>query len=158
LEPATRIRDFYARDKRCPLEYEPSGEDFLSPCLAEADLMRRVLAPPGFATWLGAFLPSLPTSGARAGRVAGWLAPGVVTDPSDPKLAHLDGLNLSRAWMLEGIASALPATDPRVRAFRAAAKAHRDAGLASVTGAHYEGGHWLGSFAVYLTTGRGLAK
>ena len=86
------------------------------------------------------------------------LKPEIVTDPSDPKLAHLDGLNLSRAWMLEGIASALPATDPRVRAFRAAAKAHRDAGLASVTGAHYEGGHWLGSFAVYLTTGRGLAK
>jgi hypothetical protein len=84
------------------------------------------------------------------------LRPEVVVDPSDPKLAHLDGLNLSRAWMLEGIASALPKTDPRVAALRAAAKAHRDAGLASVTGAHYEGGHWLGSFAVYLTTQRGL--
>ena len=79
-----------------------------------------------------------------------------MTDPSDPKLAHLDGLNLSRAWMLEGISSGLPSGDPRIAALTAAARAHRDAGLASVTGEHYEGGHWLGSFAVYLTTGRGL--
>src|SRR5437867_3153582 len=79
-----------------------------------------------------------------------------VTEPSDPRLAHLDGLNLSRAWMLEGIASGLPKGDPRIAAITAAANAHRHAGLASVTGAHYEGGHWLGSFAVYLTTGRGL--
>ncbi|MGB9106755.1 MAG: DUF2891 family protein, partial [Terriglobales bacterium] len=87
-----------------------------------------------------------------------WLQPAVVTDPSDPKLAHLDGLNLSRAWMLEGIASGLPANDRRLSSLRAVAAAHRTAGLASVTGAHYEGGHWLGSFAVYLVTARGLAK
>ena len=82
----------------------------------------------------------------------------VSPDPSDPKLAHLDGLNLSRAWMLEGIVSGLPADDPRRPALVAAAEAHRRAGLAAVTGAHYEGGHWLGSFAVYLVTQRGLPR
>ena len=146
-----RIRDLYLRDRDCPLAYEPSGEDFLSPCLGEADLVRRVLPPAAFATWLGTFLPAVP----RDGR-GDWLAPGVVTDPSDPKLAHLDGLNLSRAWMLEGIAAGLPPADPRIPALRAAAAVHRDAGLRNVTGEHYEGGHWLGSFAVYLVTGRGL--
>jgi hypothetical protein len=148
-----RAREFYLTDKNCPLSYEPSGEDFLSPCLGEADVMRRILPPVDFAAWLGGFLPQLPIDGSAA-----WLRPAVVTDPSDPKLAHLDGLNLSRAWMLEGIASGLPAGDPRIAALSAAARAHRDAGLASVTGEHYEGGHWLGSFAVYLTTGRGLPR
>jgi hypothetical protein len=81
-----------------------------------------------------------------------------VTDPTDPKLAHLDGLNLSRAWMLEGIASGLPREDRRLAALRAAAAQHRDAGVRAVTGEHYEGGHWLGSFAVYLTTGRGVGR
>jgi hypothetical protein len=148
---ASRARDFYLADRDCPLAYEPSGQDFLSPCLAEADLVRRLLPPARFAPWLSAFLPSLPSRPAPA-----WLPPAVVTDPSDPKLAHLDGLNLSRAWMLEGIASGLPRSDPRLPALRAAARAHREAGLASVTGAHYEGGHWLGTFAVYLVTERGL--
>jgi hypothetical protein len=81
----------------------------------------------------------------------------VSPDPSDPKLAHLDGLNLSRAWMLEGIASALPKGDPRLTIVRATADAHKRAGLAAVTGAHYEGGYWLGSFAVYLVTQRGIS-
>ncbi len=80
----------------------------------------------------------------------------MVTDPSDPKLAHLDGLNLSRAWMLEGMAAGLPAGDPRIPTLAAAARAHAEAGLAAVTGEHYEGGHWLGSFATYLVTRRGL--
>ena len=79
-------------------------------------------------------------------------------DPTDPKLAHLDGLNLSRAWMLEGIISVLPANDARRPALSSAAEAHRRAGLAAVTGAHYEGGHWLGSFAVYLVTERGIQR
>jgi hypothetical protein len=140
-----RARVFYANDSRCPLAYEPSGEDFLSPCLAEADLMRRVLPPREFAKWLKGFMPSMT------------LKPAIVTDPSDPKLAHLDGLNLSRAWMLDGIASGLPSSDPRVAAFRAASNAHGAAGLASVTGEHYEGGHWLGSFATYYVTRRGIA-
>lgn len=152
---ASRIGDFYLGDRSCPLAYEPGGQDFLSPCFAEADLVRRVLAPAGYAAWLGAFLPGIPLGEDGEEGVA-WLRPAVVTDPSDPKLAHLDGLNLSRAWMLEGMAAGLPAGDPRVGTLRAAARAHREAGLASVTGEHYEGGHWLGSFATYLVTGRGL--
>jgi hypothetical protein len=147
----SRIRDFYLQDRGCPFSWEPSGQDFLSPCLAEADVMRRVLPRAEFATWLGAFLPVIPKDGS-----IGWLTPAVVSDPGDPKLAHLDGLNLSRAWMLEGIASGLPTDDARLRSLRAVAARHRDAGLRAVTGEHYEGGHWLGSFAVYLTTGRGL--
>jgi hypothetical protein len=146
-----KARDYYQKDENCPLAYEPSGEDFLSPCLAEADVMRRVLTPDDFAGWLRGFMPQLPTDGSGP-----WLQPAVVTDPSDLRLAHLDGLNLSRAWMLEGIAAGLPASDPRLPALRDSATAHREAGLASVTGAHYEGGHWLGSFAVYLTTRRGI--
>ena len=146
-------RKFFLNDKGCPLNYEPSGEDFLSPCLAEADVMRRVLSRDEFAKWLKEFLPQISTSAS-----VNWLQPVVSPDPSDPKLAHLDGLNLSRAWMLEGIVSALPADDARRPALSAAADAHRRAGLAAVTGAHYEGGHWLGSFAVYLTTRRGTEK
>jgi hypothetical protein len=148
----SRVRDLYLQDRGCPLAYEPSGEDFLSPCLGEADLVRRVLPSETFADWLGAFLPQIPKDGR-----GDWLAPGVVTDPTDGKLAHLDGLNLSRAWMLEGVAAALPPNDPRVPALRAAAASHRESGLRSVTGEHYEGGHWLGSFATYLVTGRGLS-
>jgi hypothetical protein len=148
-----RSRHYYQKDRACPLAYEPSGEDFLSPCLAEADLMRRVLAPPAFAAWLRGFLPQLP-----AGRSGRWLAPGIVTDRSDPKLAHIDGLNLSRAWMLDGIAAGLPPGDRRIGALQAAARAHQEAGLAGVTGEHYEGGHWLGTFAVYLLTRRGLPE
>jgi hypothetical protein len=153
LERLVRERSeaLYLKDRVCPLSYEPSGQDFLSPCLAEADLMRRLLPKERFAAWLSDFLPQIPRGGPAA-----WLAPGVVTDPSDGKLAHLDGLNLSRAWMLDGIAAALPSGDARLPALTAAAEEHRRSGLASVTGAHYEGGHWLGTFAVYLVTGRGL--
>jgi hypothetical protein len=144
-------RRLYLDDRDCPLGYEPSGQDFLSPCLAEADLVRRILAPADFAEWLAGFLPEIPSTA-----TADWLPIGVVTDRSDGKLAHLDGLNLSRAWMLEGIASGLPADDPRRAALDAAAAEHRAAGLLGVTGEHYEGGHWLGSFATYLVTGKGL--
>jgi hypothetical protein len=143
---ADAAQRFYRGDRACPLAYEPSGQDFLSPCLAEADFMRRVLAPGDFAAWLSAFLPQLPR------RDVAWLPPGVVTDRADPKLAHLDGLNLSRAWMLEGIAQALPRGDRRMAALLAAAATHRAAALPAVTGEHYDGGHWLGTFAVYLTT------
>jgi len=147
---------FYRRDRNCPLAYEPSGEDFLSPCLAEADFMRRVLDPPAFARWLTGFLPQIPRAAAAGGGSGAWLSPGVVTDRSDPKLAHIDGLNLSRAWMLEGIAHGLPAQDARIPALAAAARSHRDAALPAVTGEYYEGGHWLGTFAVYLTSHAGL--
>jgi hypothetical protein len=148
----TKARDFYAADKNCPLAYEPSGEDFLSPCLAEADVMRRVLPASEFAGWLAQFLPQVPRNGS-----ASWLQPEKSPDPSDPKLAHIDGLNLSRAWMLEGIAAGLPRSDRRLGALGNCAAAHRNAGLAAVTGEHYEGGHWLGSFAVYLVTRRGIS-
>jgi hypothetical protein len=112
--------------------------------------MRRILPPDNFAGWLTLFLPTIPNEASV------WLEPALVSDRNDPKLAHLDGLNISRAWMLQGIASGLPRGDPRAVAIAAAAKAHREAGLAAVTGEHYEGGHWLGSFATYLATGRGL--
>jgi hypothetical protein len=150
-------RKFFLADENCPLAYEPSGEDFLSPCLGEADVMRRVLSQKEFASWLKEFLPQIPATPAQSeAPTVDWLPVTVSPDPSDPKLAHLDGLNLSRAWMLEGILSALPADDPRRFHLSAAAEAHRRAGLAAVTGEHYEGGHWLGSFAVYLTTQRGI--
>ncbi|MBM4779652.1 MAG: DUF2891 domain-containing protein [Archangiaceae bacterium] len=146
-----RVEVFYAADKACPLAYEPGGQDFLSPCLAEADLMRRVRTKEQFATWLREFLPSIPEKGP-------WLSPEVVTDRSDPKLAHLDGLNLSRAWMLDGIVSGLPEKDARRPTLEATASSHRAAGLEAVTGEHYEGGHWLGSFATYLVTQRGTPR
>ena len=149
LVKGTSLR-FYLEDAGCPLSYEPSGQDFLSPCIAEADLMRRILPPRQFAKWLDGFLPEIPTDGG-----AEWLPIGVVTDRADGKLAHLDGLNLSRAWMLEGILAGLPEDDPRRAALRAAADTHSKSGLASVTGEHYEGGHWLGSFATYLVTSKG---
>src|SRR5579871_2463407 len=134
-----RSHRFYAADRGCPLAWEPSGEDFLSPCLAEADLMRRVLPPAEFAEWLTRFMPDFSS-----------LRPAVSPDPSDGKLAHLDGLNLSRGWMLEAIARALPEEDMRRPVLAAYATVHSEAGLAAVTGRHYEGGHWLGTFAVYL--------
>jgi hypothetical protein len=148
----SRAKQYYLGDKNCPLAYEPSGEDFLSPCLGEADLMRRVLPSQEFACWLRIFMPQLLLSGKDK-----WWQPVVSSDPSDPKLAHLDGLNLSRAWMLEGIAAGLPKNDKRLPSIMATAEAHRRAGLAAVTGEHYEGGHWLGSFAVYLVTKRGIS-
>ena len=148
-----KAREFHLNDRDCPLTYEPSGQDFLSPCIAEADLMRRVLPSTEFAAWLTTFLPRLPAADS-----AGWLPVAVVTDRADGKLAHLDGLNLSRAWMLEGIASGLPPGDQRRGALMAAARAHGASGLAAATGEHYAGGHWLGSFATYLTTRRGIGK
>ncbi len=129
------------------------GEHDQTAFALEADVMRRVLPGPEFARWLRTFLPQI--SRAKNGS---WLQPVVSPDPSDPKLAHLDGLNLSRAWMLEGIAAGLPKTDKRLPMIMAAAEEHKRAGLAAVTGKHYEGGHWLGSFAVYLVTKRGIPQ
>jgi len=133
----SRARDYYLKDKACPLAYEPSGEDFLSPCLAEADVVRRILPPSDFARWLSAFLPAIQ------------LQPTKVTDVTDGKLYHLAGLNLSRAWMLEGIVAGLPPSDKRIPKLKETAETLRAAGLASISADHYEGGHWLGSFAVY---------
>ena len=146
-------RRLYLDDPAAVLAFEPSGQDFLSPALAEADFMRRVLPSVEFADWLGGFLPEIPTDGDK-----GWLPVAVVTDRSDGKLAHLDGVNLSRAWMLEGIAAGLDSGDSRQAALVEAAAAHRDAGLDALTGEHYEGGHWLGTYALYLESRRGLAS
>ena len=151
----SRARAFYERDVRAPLEYEPSGHDFLSPALAEADLMRRVFPRERFGDWLGAFLPHVPDD-APDDAPSRWLRPEQSSDPLDGKLAHLDGLSLSRAWMLEGIAHGLPVADPRRRALLAAARAHADAGLGAISARSYAGAHWLGSFAVYLLTRRGI--
>ena len=104
-----RSRSYYLADVNCPLAYEPSGEDFLSPCLAEADLMRRVLRPRGVC----GVAREVPAGQSHGRKSADWLEPGVVTDRRDPKLAHIDGLNLSRAWMLRGIEAGLPAGDRR---------------------------------------------
>jgi hypothetical protein len=141
---ASRARDYYWKDRNCPLAYEPSGEDFLSPCLAEADVMRRILSEEEFISWFSAFLPTVD------------LEPTRVSDVTDGKLYHLAGLNLSRAWMLEGILSRLSAADTRRKPFADLAARLRQAGLESIKSEHYEGGHWLGSFAVYLVSGRGL--
>ena len=148
---AAKALAFHAGDTNCPLAYEPSGEDFLSPCLMEADLMRRVMEPAAYSAWLTAFLPQIPEDGR-----ADWLAPGIVIDATDGKLVHLDGVNLSRAWAMEGIAAALPEGDARIPSLLAAAVVHKETGLASVTDAHYSGSHWLASFATYLETRRGI--
>lgn len=115
--------------------------------------MRRMMSAEDYARWLTGFLPSIPEDGS-----GDWLPVAVVTDPSDGKLAHLDGLNISRAWMLEGMAAGLPEKDPRKNSLTRSAAIHKVSGLASVTGEHYEGGHWLGSFATYLQTDRGLRE
>lgn len=146
-----KVRTFHVNDANCPISYEPSGEDFLSPCLMEADLMRRILTTSEFAAWLGSFLPGIPMDGGD-----NWLTPGVVLDATDGKLVHLDGVNLSRAWALEGIAASLPEGDPRIAALDASAELHKETGIAAVSDEHYAGSHWLASFATYLTTQRGL--
>ncbi len=145
-----RATAFHKNDVNCPLAYEPSGEDFLSPCLMEADLMRRILSQAEFSDWFSAFMPDVPTDGS-----ADWLAPGIVKDATDGKLVHLDGVNSSRAWNLYNIARALPASDPRRASLIAAAKIHADTGVAAVSDEHYSGSHWLASFATYLMTDRG---
>ncbi len=138
---AERVLELHGSDRDGPLHLEPSSHDFLSPCLGAADLVRRVLPPDTFAAWLTRFLPDVR------------LDPVVCPDPSDGKLAHLDGLNLSRGWMLAAIAAALPADELRRPALERSARQHLEAGVAALDGEHYEGAHWLGSFALY-----GLAR
>jgi hypothetical protein len=150
---AERARAWFGADVAAPIVYEPSGHDFLSPVLGEADLLRRVLARDAFALWLARFLPDLESAAARR-----WLTPVTSPDRADGHFAHLDGLNLSRAWMLEGVASALSPAEARRAPLLAAAARHRAAGLAALGGLHYAGSHWLGSFAAYLVTGRGLPE
>jgi hypothetical protein len=153
----SRSHFYFGSDAGCPLHYEPSGEDFFSPCLEEADLMRRVLPPAEFARWLKKFLPGLSPERLSA-RKAFSLVPAVVSDPTDPRLVHLDGLNLTRAWTLKGIARALPARDSRRAALWKASEEHGRAGLSRVSSGNYEGEHWLASFAVYLLTDAGASN
>jgi hypothetical protein len=140
-----RARAYYGNDADIPARWEPDGADFLSPSLCEADLMRRVLPPDEFAKWFGKFLP-----GAAKGEPANLFTPATVTDRTDPQLVHLDGLNLSRAWCMKGIAAALPADDPARKALAASAAKHAEAGLKHVASGDYAGEHWLASFATYL--------
>ena len=141
----------YRSDTAAPVAYEPSGHDFLSPVLAEADLLRRVLPRDAYANWLYSFLPDT-----HDDAFTRWLEPVRAVDRSDGKFAHLDGLNLSRAWMLQGIVSALPEGHECYSPLERAAARHAAAGLEGAHGSDWMGTHWLGSFAVYLLTGRGL--
>jgi hypothetical protein len=144
-----RARAYFGADQDAPAKWEPSGADFFSPSLMEADLMRRVLPPAAFRVWFARFLP-----GAARGEPKTLFAPATVTDRTDPQLVHLDGLNLSRAWCLRSIAAALAAGDPARSALESSASQHAEAGLGHVASGDYAGEHWLASFAVYLLTDR----
>ena len=142
---AERSRTYFAKDANYPAAWEPGGEDFFSPALMEADLMRRVMSEAEFRRWFHRFLPQL---GARMPKTL--LQPATVTDRSDPKLVHLDGLNLSRAWCMRSIATALPPNDPARKVLASSAQLHASDALAHVASGDYAGEHWLASFAIYL--------
>jgi len=137
-----RSRAYYGKDKNGPMAWEPGGEDFLSACLEEAALMQKVLEPKEYRVWVGGFLPTLLKTGA--------LEPAIVSDRTDPRIVHLDGLNLSRARCLHVLASGLPAHDPRRKALEKASLAHAEAALPHVMSGNYEGDHWLATFAVHM--------
>ena len=133
-----RARDFYMSDQNCPINWEPSGFDFLSPCLEEAAIMKRILNKDEFKDWLTAFMPELQNKVYD-------LEVGLVSDRSDGKLVHLDGVNFSRAWSLYEIAKDIPQLDH----LKNVANKHINYSLPNIVGDSYEGGHWLGSFAIY---------
>ena len=133
-----RARDFYMNDEGCPISWEPSGFDFLSPCLEEAALMKRVLSKEEFANWITRFLPQLKDK-------AFTIETGRVSDRTDGKLVHLDGVNFSRAWSLNAIAKDMP----ELSHLKNLANKHINYSLPSIVDDNYEGGHWLGSFALY---------
>ena len=134
----TRSKEFYLNDKECPLTWEPGGFDFLSPCLEEAALMKRVLPTNEFRLWLNNFLPQLKDPDFK-------LEPGKVSDRTDGKLVHLDGVNFSRAWSLNKIAENLS----KYKHLNSIASDHINYSLPSIVDENYEGGHWLGTFAIY---------
>jgi hypothetical protein len=140
-----RSRTYYAADVAYPAAWEPGGEDFFSPSLMEADLMRRVLPPEEFRTWFQRLLP-----GFAAGEPRSLLTPATVSDRSDPKIVHLDGLNLSRAWCMGSIAASLAKDDPVRQILFDSAGRHAEAALRHVASGDYAGEHWLASFAVYM--------
>lgn len=129
---------YFANDTDYPANYEPAGDDYLSGALTEALLMSKIL--PDFATWFDAFLPDA--------KLNSLLTPAHVSDRNDPKIAHLDGLNLSRAWCFKHIVRALPASHPLHAAIDDALEQHLNASLGHVVGSHYNGAHWLATFAV----------
>jgi len=145
-------RDKYAGDRAYPSRFEPSGQDFFSQAWNEADLMRRVMSPKLFAEWLEQFFPNLADADSSAATL---LKPATVSDLSDPQIVHLVGLNLSRAWTQHGVLNALPDRDPRRGALEHSIAEHTKAGLNYVFSGHYEGEHWLATFAVYLLTEAG---
>ena len=134
-----RTRHYFSADRGCTA-WEPGGDDFLSPALTEALLMRRVLAADEFRAWLSAFLPDL-----AAGEPRTLFSPAFVSDRTDGKIAHLDGVNLSRAWCWRGLADALDGD--LAESARRAAVEHLDASLPNVAG-DYMGEHWLATFAM----------
>jgi hypothetical protein len=140
-----KAQQWFSGDTLYPGGWEPSGQDFLSPALTEAELMAQVLPEPEFASWLSVFLP-----GIAGGQPGSLFTPVVVTDASDGQLAHLHGLNASRAWCWRRIAEALPAGDPRTGPALAAARAHAGAALPHVAGDDYMVEHWLACYAVLL--------
>lgn len=133
-----RAREFYLNDDNCPLEWEPSGFDFLSPCFSEIDIMRKVLPKNAFHLWMEDFLPQLKNKDFQ-------LEVGEVSDRTDGKLIHLDGLNFSRAWVLYGLAKHYP----EYVHLKGIANEHMEYSYPNLVGDTYEGGHWLGSFALY---------
>jgi hypothetical protein len=136
-----KARAWYANDRDCQA-WEPSGEDFLSPALTEAECMRRILPAREFQRWFHAFLPRL-----AKGEPATLFKPATVSDRSDGRIVHLDGLNLSRAWCWRNIATSLPARDPLRKRALEAADDHLAASLPHVSG-DYTGEHWLATFAL----------
>lgn len=135
-----RAKDYYLLDANCPAEYEPSGEDFLSACLEEANLMRRVLDKDLYNQWFKRFLPKK--------KLSHLTKPANVSDRSDPKIVHLDGLNLSRAWCLYGIYPHIKNKKLKTEMLEAAKK-HLNTTIPNIASEHYEGSHWLASFVVY---------
>jgi len=142
-----RARIYFAGDKDYPAQWEPDGDDFFSRSLMEADLMRRVLGAEAFPTWFHEFLPGL-----AAGEPESLLNPAEVSDRTDPKIVHLDGLNLSRAWCMRLIAQALPEEDPVRLILLDSAARHARATLPHIASGNYAGEHWLATFAVYMLT------
>lgn len=135
---AKRAQDFYLQDKQCPINWEPSGYDFISPCLEEIGLMQRVLPSTQFLSWLNAFMPQLADPKFT-------LAVGQVSDRTDGKLVHLDGLNFSRAWNLYALAKQYP----QYAHLNNVANQHVAHSYPNLIGDSYEGSHWLGSFAIH---------
>jgi hypothetical protein len=136
---------YFASDADAPVDWEPGGEDFFSPSLMEADLMSRILDEDVYIDWLADFFPDLLDR-----TDAHILVPAEVADRTDPKIVHLDGLNLTRAWCMQGIANHLPDGNPYKALFINSASEHASEALKNITSGNYEGEHWLASFAVYL--------